>query len=391
MNELYILTTTAFFLWTIREIFFWVAVWQQNDYRFDRFFLYLKARSARKELLYSIQAIMKYILFLGYTLIIFYDKYTTIYYVFVILLYYYQAGVVIKDIYKNSLKKPLATPRSIIIVLLSFSTIVLLYTLQLMDKFFWLILIDILIGVIVTIFVLIFGFPTEIYADIQIEKAAKRIEENQKITVIGVTGSYGKSATKDYLASILEKKFKVLKTQEKNNTAFSIANTILKKLTNKTQIFIAEIGGYKQGEVKAVTDFIHPKIGVVTGINDKYIKLFGNLENKKKANFELLQALPKKGLAVCNGSNKEAVSLYKKTKTPKILYGKNKQAEITLIKYSEKRAGASLDINIKGKTLHIPSTRVRLQDIEALLPAIYVAQYLGMKESEIKKAVAKLK
>src|SRR5438552_313572 len=132
MNEFYIFATSAFYFWAIREIFFWVAVWQQNDYRFDRFILSLKAKSTRKELFYSAHALAKYILFLGYSIIVLNDKLTQVYQILVIVLYLYQAFLVLKDIYKNAFKKPLITPRSIIIIVFSLLTIFGFYALQLM-------------------------------------------------------------------------------------------------------------------------------------------------------------------------------------------------------------------------------------------------------------------
>jgi UDP-N-acetylmuramoyl-tripeptide--D-alanyl-D-alanine ligase len=222
----------------------------------------------------------------------------------------------------------------------------------------------------------------------QIEKAAKLIEKQKKLIIIGVTGSYGKSATKDFIAEILGKKFKVLKTQGKNNTALGIANTIVKGLKNDTQVFVAEIGGYKRGEVKTVAEFIHPQIGVITGINNRYLSLFGSLENKKKANFELMQSLPKNGLAIFNGNNKDTKGLYKKTRKPKILTFTEDIQAANLI---ERQKTISFDVRIKNRSIHFAALHLKAQEIENLLPAIYLASYLGIKGIEIKKLVAKMR
>lgn len=120
--------------------------------------------------------------------------------------------------------------------------------------------------------------------------------KNFKGTVIGITGSYGKSSTKELLNKVLGSRYQVLATAENNNSEIGVAQTVLKKLKGDEDFFIVEMGAYKIGEIKNICEMVRPKIGIITGIGDQHLELFGSLENIKKAKYELIEALPQDGI-----------------------------------------------------------------------------------------------
>lgn len=113
-------------------------------------------------------------------------------------------------------------------------------------------------------------------------------------TVIGVTGSYGKSSTKEMLFEVLSKKFRVVSTPKNVNTEIGVAQTVL-KWKGDEEVAIVEMGAYKRGEIKAICQLVKPKIGIITGIGDQHLSLFGSMENIKKAKYELIESLPVDG------------------------------------------------------------------------------------------------
>lgn len=129
---------------------------------------------------------------------------------------------------------------------------------------------------------------------------------HRRMLVIGITGSYGKTSTKEILAHILTNKFQVAKTPETSNTLIGVAKTTLFRLPLKTEVFVVEMGAYKIGEIAAICRLVRPKIGILTGINQQHLGLFGSQENIVRAKSELLLVLPKTGLAVVNGTNRLA-------------------------------------------------------------------------------------
>lgn len=145
--------------------------------------------------------------------------------------------------------------------------------------------------------------PRELQATYLMKRARSVLKRYPKIHIIGITGSYGKTTVKDFLAHLLAKKYRVLKTPENTNTDVGIATFILQSDLSLVDILIIEIGAYRRGHVADVCAFLHPTIGVLTGINEQHLSLFGSIEETQQTKFELLQALPKTGLAIVNSDN----------------------------------------------------------------------------------------
>ena len=151
---------------------------------------------------------------------------------------------------------------------------------------------------------------TDLLYGLVIFAAKAKLKLNQKkVLVVGITGSYGKTATKEILAHLLKAKFSVLKTPATQNTAIGVALTILKNLKRSHQIFVVEMGAYRRGEIAQIARMVKPSIGILTGINEQHLGLFGSLENTALAKSELIIALPKNGLAIFNGADHRATAI----------------------------------------------------------------------------------
>ena len=176
-----------------------------------------------------------------------------------------------------------------------------------------------------SLIVFFFQIPTVILRKIILKKAAEKREKFKNLVVIGITGSYGKTSTKEILADILTEKLgreKVLKTKEHQNSEMGISQTILKKLNSEHEIFIVEMGAYNKGGIKLLCDIAQPKIGILTGINEQHMSTFGSQEKIIKTKYELIESLPEDGLAFFNGKNKYCRELYQKTSgVKKFLFG----------------------------------------------------------------------
>lgn len=129
------------------------------------------------------------------------------------------------------------------------------------------------------------------------QKATKKML-SYKGTVIGITGSYGKSSTKEILVSVLSNHFSVSKTLANNNSEIGVTKTVLKQLKMDSDIFVVEMGAYRRGEIKTICDIVHPQIGIITGIGNQHLSLFKSLDNIKKAKYELIDSLPPDGFSL---------------------------------------------------------------------------------------------
>jgi UDP-N-acetylmuramoyl-tripeptide--D-alanyl-D-alanine ligase len=262
---------------------------------------------------------------------------------------HFKEGQVIKKILSSfwRLKYPKFTKKIIVISFVSISLAILM-----LSKGFY------FFTFLLVVFIpLTFQIPTAIWKKRLLEKARKKREQFPDLLVIGITGSYAKTSVKEFLYTILSSKFNVLKTKEHKNSEVGIAQTILNELAKEHQIFIVEMGAYNVGGIKLLCDMVSPKIGILTGINEQHLATFGSLENIIKTKFELIESLPKGGIAFFNGKNRYCVDLYQKTKIKKKLYGQE-----------AKTAGLE---NIEG--------------------AKAVAQELGLTEKEIWKACREIK
>ncbi len=121
-------------------------------------------------------------------------------------------------------------------------------------------------------------------------------------TVVGITGSVGKTTTKDMTAAVLEKAFSVLKNEGNLNTEVGLPMTIL-KLEDHHRIAVLEMGMRGMGQIAELAAVAEPTVGIITNIGETHIELLGSIENIAKAKGELLEALPDDGVAILNGDD----------------------------------------------------------------------------------------
>lgn len=123
-----------------------------------------------------------------------------------------------------------------------------------------------------------------------------KINRMKNLTIIGITGSYGKTTIKDAISHVLIHKYKTLKTEGNYNTLLGVAKTIIKNLRKDHEIFVCEMAAYQRGDIKAIANLIKPRIGVITAIGPMHLERFGIEENIFKTKLELIESLPESGI-----------------------------------------------------------------------------------------------
>ena len=123
------------------------------------------------------------------------------------------------------------------------------------------------------------------------------------MTIIGVTGSYGKTSVKFYLETLLQTKFSTLVTPESYNTPMGVVITIRTMMKPTHEIFVCEMGARYTGEIKELCDLVHPDHGIIASVGPQHLDTFGSLENIQKTKFELADSLPEGGMLFLNGDN----------------------------------------------------------------------------------------
>lgn len=126
------------------------------------------------------------------------------------------------------------------------------------------------------------------------------------ITVIGITGSWGKTTTKEILYSLLKNNYNTIVTPENKNTLIYTASMLL-KLPIKTKILICEIGAHEPGDIRNVCNLVKPTIGIITVIGPMHLERFGTEANILKTKMELVESLPKDGLVFVPSNLKKQI------------------------------------------------------------------------------------
>lgn len=212
------------------------------------------------------------------------------------------------------------------------------------------------------------------------------------LTVIGVTGSYGKTSTKHYLNCILSEKYDVLMTPGSYNTPMGVIRTVREMMKPYNEIFICEMGAKQKGDIKEICDLVDPTIGIVTAVGPMHLETFKSIENVQSTKFELVDALPSDGLAVIN-NDFEYCANRPVDNVKAIRYGvsntKGCQYIATGIHYTPQGTA----FTIKGPdnlTLMLETKLVGECNISNLLGAVIIALYLGVDPERVKYAVASI-
>lgn len=305
-----IIIILAFLTRSLRNILYHLFWWEKKEYRFDRMLVHLRETYQGRKWLFGPFSAIKWVL------LIFSFVNGVIYLIYAVFIV-----EAIKNIFELKIGWRIPPLKSrvrvvFLITVLSLFFIVLHIVNRGLNIAVTLLIADKLLGPLTALFIFISNLIFTLYKKMKITKAAQKIQQANQLKIIGVTGSYGKTTTKELIVQILSQKYKVLKTLGSQNTDIGIAELILATDLGKYEFFVCEMAAYKKGEIAAICQMLKPRIeiGVVTGINEQHQSLFGSLENTKRAKFELIEALKPAGLTVFNGRSKYIEEMVKWTK-----------------------------------------------------------------------------
>lgn len=302
-----------FFFWMLaihRQILFWLYLWQLKEYHLGRFLAHFETKKGEGLFLGPLY-LAKLALAASYTLIFSGGK-DVVFVAAVFALFFFEFIRAAAGIVKMNFLRPTVTKKSLLLLITShfivfgFGFVVFDSLLGEMDfgdfgfAALLLLLVDVLLSLIAGLVVLVLQ-PLTVWQKRKIlNEASGKIASYSGLTVIGVAGSYGKSVVKEMLAHVLEQRFKVLKTQANQNTEIGVAQAIINDLKPEHQIFVCEIGAVHKGRIKQVGEIVNPKIGILTGINQQHLGVFGSQKNIIDGKYELLEILPENGIAILN-------------------------------------------------------------------------------------------
>lgn len=189
--------------------------------------------------------------------------------------------------------------------------------------------------------------PYEIFRKkLTILQTRKTILSSNQLTTIGITGSYGKTTTKNYLLSILSRHQETVATPESYNTTFGIAKCVDLEICKKSRYFICEMDAYQRGEIRELCFQAPPKYALLISVGPQHLERLGSLDNATNANFELVDSVEPKN-ALVNIDNPLIAEKLKKIryKSIKTFSLSQTQADFFLTHYKMDGNGTTLTIH----------------------------------------------
>ena len=208
-------------------------------------------------------------------------------------------------------------------------------------------------------------------------EASRKLEKNKELKIIAVTGSYGKTSMKNFMAQILSAKYKVYATPRSVNTIGGIIRDVNESLPEDTEVYICEAGAREPGDIYKISQFLHPQIVVVGKVGPQHIEYFKTLENIKRTKLEIMQSDRLERAFVHTSVTDEPHGKV-------TFFGDGiGHVEATL-------EGTDFDVALGGEPLHLHTKVLGGFQTINIDAAVLVADALGMGRDEIAKGVENL-
>lgn len=215
-----------------------------------------------------------------------------------------------------------------------------------------------------------------------------------RIPAVGITGSVGKTSTKDIIASVLRERFRTVATVANFNNEIGLPLTIF-GLDRSSEALVAEMGMRGLGQIEELVRIAQPNVGVVTNVGETHLELLGSKENIAKAKGELIAGLPPSGTAVLNGDDPLVSAM------DRLCHGR-------VVKYGISAGQRGLDcrgshiesFGVKGIRFRVEAQGLRfpvelpipgIHNVHNALAAVTVGLVLGLSEDEIRAGLSKVK
>jgi UDP-N-acetylmuramoyl-tripeptide--D-alanyl-D-alanine ligase len=209
-----------------------------------------------------------------------------------------------------------------------------------------------------------------------IKKAEQVLAQTDTIK-IAVVGSYGKTSVKNILATILKEKYEVLATPESYNTQMGVAKTIM-QMQKKPQIFIAEMGARKQGDIAELCKMVKPDYAIFTGVCPQHIATFKNIQSVYAEKSEIIKCGAK---TVCGANLKDWLG----NEENAFLVDENAVRDINL-----QATKTQFVLDLDGEALQVETTLLSYSAVENIQLVATLCKMLGMTVTEIAQGIKKL-
>ncbi len=210
------------------------------------------------------------------------------------------------------------------------------------------------------------------------------------LTVVGITGSYGKTSVKMILAALLQEKFATLATPHSYNTPMGVSLTVNNQLRPTTEVFICEMGARHRQDIQEMCDLARPDLAVLTAIGEQHLETFGSQENIIAAKTDILRNLAPGGTAFVNGDNAYILGALPEFHCPIVRYGLDPANDYWADDISFGRQGMSFLLHKGEETFPLTTSLLGRHNVCNIVGCIAVALHMGVDMKHISHALKKL-
>jgi len=207
--------------------------------------------------------------------------------------------------------------------------------------------------------------------------------QKSEALIIGVTGSVGKTTTREMIYRVLSQRFNGIRNRRNYNNEIGVPLTLL-ELGEDHEFAVIEMGARHIGDIATLCDLVRPEIGVITGIAEAHLETFGSLDQIRSGKGELFEALPASGFGILAGAPRSVMGMAERANCPVLRVGSDEAADLQATGISF--IGGRLSFQLEGTTyeLSVPGKHF----LSAALCAVAVAREIGMTAEEIAAGLA---
>ncbi|MGB7594175.1 MAG: UDP-N-acetylmuramoyl-tripeptide--D-alanyl-D-alanine ligase [Erysipelotrichaceae bacterium] len=231
----------------------------------------------------------------------------------------------------------------------------------------------------------------DLVKDYYINRARKILKAHPDLIKVGITGSYGKTSSKNILAEILGESYYVLASPASFNTPMGLTITIREQLKSIHDVFIAEMGADKVGEIDFLSKFIQPQYGIVTSVGPQHLNTFKSIDNILVEKMKLIENLPVSGVGVLNKDNAYMREYEIKNKCRILWYGiEQEEVDYRAIDIRYSPEGSQFTVRCAEGEFAFETILLGQHNIANILASIALARTLGISWEKLQKAVSQV-
>jgi UDP-N-acetylmuramoyl-tripeptide--D-alanyl-D-alanine ligase len=226
---------------------------------------------------------------------------------------------------------------------------------------------------------------------VALQNLARAIRQSYDPLLIGITGSAGKTTTKEMIATLIATERRTHKSWGNFNNQIG-APLCLDNMPDGTEVVVSEMGMNHAGEIAEIAGLMRPNVGVYTNIAPVHIEFFGTIEKIAAAKRELLENLAPGGTVVINNDNEHVVRISRDYDGPKITYGVENDADFRALDVRERGLlGTRFTLNAEATNREFELVLPGQHNLDNLLAAIATARAVGISWSGIERGVRDIK